>query len=192
LAWSKLVTATGPLQASDTTAKIWNNGIRLLSVSSDLPPSMYLDTKVTSASQVLEVNPITIIHLIRDSGANLGIVEPLTEWVVPRKPLNRLKILARFRLTQCQDPRDRVYAFLSLWPEEIELKPTSKPLVVDYSRTVVQIYTDTAWAILKSSGNLDILSHVQNSHSTRIPGLPSWVPDWSCGTSFTSLRIFSG
>jgi hypothetical protein len=195
-AWSKLVSATESLQASDTTTIIWNNGIRLLSVFSDPPPSMYLDAKVISASQVLEVNPMTIIHLIRDSGANFGIVDPLTEALAPLQPLNRLEILARFRLTQCQDPRDRVYAFLSLWPEETEPKPISKPLIVDYSRTVAQVYTDAAWAILKSSGNLDILSHVQNSHSTRTPGLPSWVPDWSCGTSFTSfeniLRVNKG
>jgi hypothetical protein len=194
--WSNLVSATAGLQASLNLTTIWNNGIKITSGLLAAPTPMYLVTEVISASQVLERNPVTIIHLIHEIRASLGIVDPLAHYFKPPKPLSRLEILARFRELQCQDPRDQVYAFLSLWPQALEPKPIPKRLLVDYSRTVAQVYTDAAWAILKSSENLGILSHVKKGDGTRTPGLPSWVPDWSCGTSFQAfenlLRVKKG
>ncbi|KAF4637025.1 hypothetical protein G7Y89_g1065 [Cudoniella acicularis] len=155
--WSKLVSATTSLQASLNISNIWNNAIKIALGLLASPTPMYLATEVISASEVLEINPVTIIHLIRKIRASIGIVDPLIRFSERPKVPSHLEILASFRSSQCQDPRDRVYAFLSLWPHQVlEPKPT-----VDYSRTVAQVYTDAAWVILKSSGNLGILSHVR-------------------------------
>ena len=128
--------------------------------------------------------------MISRTRGNLGFVDPLQIYAEPPGPVSRLDVLARFRASQCQDPRDRVYAFLSLWPAISKADHSPKRLLVDYSRTVAQVYTDAAWAILESCQDLGILSHVTKSDDKgpRTPYLPSWVPDWSCGTSFYSFE----
>lgn len=179
--WSKLVSATQSLRGSIALSTIWNNGVRMSSRSTTSQTPMYLDTSVISSSQILEINPVAIIHVLANTRASHGLQDPLFQYFEFPKLVSPLEILTRFRASQCQNPRDRVYAFLSLWPGLNKLS-------VDYSRTVAQVFTDAAWAILKSSGNLSLLSHVTKQNGTRTPGLPSWVPDWSCGTSFHAFE----
>ena len=142
---------------------------------------MYLDTSVISSSQILEINPVAIIQVLANTRASHGLQDPLFTYLEFPNLVSPLELLTRFRTSQCQDPRDRVYASLSLWPGP--KKPS-----VDYSRTVAQVFTDAAWVILNTSGNLSLLSHVTKHNGVRIPGLPSWVPDWSCGTSFHAFE----
>jgi len=84
--------------------------------------------------------------------------------------------LSRGRSYEASDPRDHIYAFLShpstVWEGKLILQPY-------YTKTVRELYIEVALQILKSSGNLNLLTEVEhilkvdlNSH------FPSWVPQW--------------
>jgi hypothetical protein len=86
-----------------------------------------------------------------------------------------LELLVRFWESECSDPRDKVYALLSLCRDQTVLQ--SVP--VDYSKSVAEVYTETAREILRSMGNLDLLSYSLKNRNSGSLLLPSWVPDWS-------------
>jgi hypothetical protein len=48
---------------------------------------------------------------------------------------------------------------------------------------------DTAWYILGSTGNLELLSEVPDSSWTRIEDLPTWIPDWSVQLRPDKLKL---
>lgn len=83
------------------------------------------------------------------------------------------------RLTDATDPRDKVYAFLSLASRKSSPAPELISIKPDYQTRVQRVYTEAAAALLRSSGDLYLLSHVQDQSVTKIRGLPSWVPDYS-------------
>jgi hypothetical protein len=72
---------------------------------------------------------------------------------------------------RASDPRDHVFALLGIAADAKELG-----IRVDYSHSVIQVFTYATMALF-SQGYLNVLSYFQSSK--RIPGLPSWVPDWS-------------
>ncbi|KAL6712163.1 hypothetical protein ACN47E_000040 [Coniothyrium glycines] len=83
-----------------------------------------------------------------------------------------LLALIRARNYHCQDPRDKVYSALGLG--EAKIFP-------DYEVSVADAYIAAAKYIVEHSDNLFILTCVEGEEfqSKEIPGLPSWVPDWS-------------
>ena len=82
-------------------------------------------------------------------------------------------ILLRYKNRECYDPRDKIYGMLGLASEEIVslIKP-------DYTTPASQVYENAALTIMRKYGNMDIMSHIIDGPS-RMPNLPSWVPDWS-------------
>lgn len=88
--------------------------------------------------------------------------------------LNAVYLLHRTRLTNCTDPRDKIYSLLALLPEA-----DRKVVKVDYSvnNTVQTVYTDFAQHLVRSGQGMKLLYHAGTSR--KIPGLPTWVPDWS-------------
>lgn len=104
--------------------------------------------------------------------------------------------LIRARSFRTTDPRDKVYALLGIEKRSLarrilppEISPaidTSTPLrphalFPDYFRSARTVYTEAATYILSVSSDLLILAHAEGSDFRSIPGLPSWVPDWSVG-----------
>ncbi|KAF5983611.1 heterokaryon incompatibility het-6 [Fusarium coicis] len=111
-----------------------------------------------------------------------------------------LKILEDTRTCGATDPRDKLYAILPLldrhheemkeelegykerWDyneqelEELVIRQRRRNVQVNYNHPVSRVYTDLAILLMGSVG-LDILSHVVKESA--IPGLPTWVPDWS-------------
>jgi len=84
------------------------------------------------------------------------------------------------RHTEATDPRDKVYAFLGLSDmETASQRMRVRPIVADYALPVQEVYSNAATNLLLSSGNLGLLSQVQDASRTKITGLPSWVPDFS-------------
>ncbi|KAL2687588.1 hypothetical protein Neosp_005149 [[Neocosmospora] mangrovei] len=69
------------------------------------------------------------------------------------------------------NPKDKIYAFLSMAKDRQQLGITPQ-----YSLTDRQVYIDTAARILKNAHSLHLLSSVFPSKAI---DLPSWVPDWS-------------
>jgi hypothetical protein len=78
-----------------------------------------------------------------------------------------------FGSTDCWDPRDKVYAALSM----LGSQDRSLGITPDYARGVEELYTDVARRVILCSQRLDLFSTCVLS-STGMQ-LPSWVPDWS-------------
>ncbi|KAF2246908.1 HET-domain-containing protein [Trematosphaeria pertusa] len=77
--------------------------------------------------------------------------------------------LSDFRHCNSSDPRDKVYALLGIIQWE---KGDIAPPVVDYGRGYLSIYLDTARTILRTTGDLSILSLVGDEPHTL------WYPNW--------------
>ncbi|OJD36452.1 heterokaryon incompatibility protein [Diplodia corticola] len=86
-----------------------------------------------------------------------------------------LRHLLQYNLnTQATNLRDKVIALLGLTSQECR-----DALVPDYSKSITQIYAETAKYIIQSTGDLNILATNTNSDRKSSPPLPSWVPDWA-------------
>lgn len=70
------------------------------------------------------------------------------------------------------EPEDMVYGLAALANSRSEYK-----MSIDYSLSASKIYIDLAKKELKHCKTLEILTRVQSG--SNLPGLPSWVPDWS-------------
>lgn len=79
---------------------------------------------------------------------------------------------------RCQDPSDKVYAFLSLasnrWRDEID---------IDYKKSFKTLYMEVVRVDAIISKSLRILGLVTHNHLST-SNLPSWVPDWSISEHF--------
>lgn len=77
---------------------------------------------------------------------------------------------------QCQDPRDKVFGFYYLFPEELIDR-----ISIDYGRSVAEVYTEVTWHFINHDQALQCINlgdgwKLPSRPST--PGLPSWVPDY--------------
>ncbi|PQE31796.1 heterokaryon incompatibility protein [Rutstroemia sp. NJR-2017a WRK4] len=81
-------------------------------------------------------------------------------------------ILARNRKRKASDPRDKVYAFLSLCPVDVR-----ETLRTDYDADLVDCYAWPTINDIRKSRNLGALSHALRYEACA--HLPSWVSDWS-------------
>ncbi|KAF1953696.1 HET-domain-containing protein [Byssothecium circinans] len=98
--------------------------------------------------------------------------------------LSLLEILDSARWLDVTDPRDRIYAFLSL----LELNNTKMHLLSvqpNYTVPYIHVYRDFALEYLRKFEDLDILHFLHNDNSTLECELTSWIPRWN-------LRLYSG
>ena len=73
----------------------------------------------------------------------------------------------------CSDPRDRIYAMLSLLnrdERDIKIDP-------DYTKSTWQVYQDLVFGFIEGRGTPELLRHcdLQNDRSAE---MPTWVPNW--------------
>jgi hypothetical protein len=92
---------------------------------------------------------------------------PLSE--NPRQAFARLLDLAIS--VECTDPRDKVYALLGLFPNEVACL-----IHPDYTLSPAAVYTMAAYTFMEAYFNLDLL---RESNPWGQAGCPSWVPDWT-------------
>jgi hypothetical protein len=121
-----------------------------------------------------------------------------------------LSLLCLLRDNQATKPVDKVYALLGLPTRSSSPSTTTTStststsernaslgydpdlLIIDYSAPVQEVYISLAQSIILATHKLDIIRACQES---AMPGLPSWVPDWSrawkgaTGTSFLQRQI---
>ncbi|KIN00196.1 hypothetical protein OIDMADRAFT_145702 [Oidiodendron maius Zn] len=83
------------------------------------------------------------------------------------------------------DPRDKIFALCGLASDD---GPEGLDVNIGYSTTAQEVYKAFATAILKTSYCMDLLSVPRLPVGQRLPGLPSWVPDWSAASASISLR----
>lgn len=88
-------------------------------------------------------------------------------------------LLFATRACEATDPRDKVFALLGVYKPNIICAPEA-----DYSKSVEDVFVETAVFCLRSSNNLGILSLAGS------PGglLPSWVPGLSIKSSMPRLK----
>ncbi|KAH8662442.1 heterokaryon incompatibility protein-domain-containing protein [Xylariales sp. PMI_506] len=123
-----------------------------------------------------------------------------------------LSMLKETRHCGATDARDKVYALLPLleWEQERMRARRAKQIqdpeydperdfhndaveettriTADYSRSVQQVFTDVALLLLPKVG-LGLLDNVLDLSA--VPGLPSWVPDWSAPARYKHQGIMA-
>ncbi|KIW03032.1 uncharacterized protein PV09_05685 [Verruconis gallopava] len=86
-------------------------------------------------------------------------------------PLGRL--LRQTKHCKCSDPRDRIYAMLSI----LQKSERDMKLEVDYSLTTAEVYQNLVLRYIEHFKSLKILASCEMQDGP--PSMPSWVPDWS-------------
>jgi len=81
------------------------------------------------------------------------------------------KILLDTRSMSASDPRDRVFALLSLLGSSLNIRDK----LIDYSQSSERVFTSVGNLLLSQVGLL-LLTATRHSH---VREMPSWVPDWS-------------
>jgi hypothetical protein len=78
------------------------------------------------------------------------------------------------RKTHCLDPRDRIYAILSLLPKDV-----SAGIVPNYSKAPEEVFKNTVLQEINTTQRLDILALCRFIDPASVLPLPSWVFDFS-------------
>jgi hypothetical protein len=96
-------------------------------------------------------------------------------------------VIHNFIHTHCTDPRDYIFAFISLANVSCSVQP-------DYTKTVSRVFLESTTAMIQRTKTLNVICQSYNSeHSVSRPDrrsdeiIPSWVPDWSSRSSFETL-----
>lgn len=91
------------------------------------------------------------------------------------------------RLLFSTDPRDKLYAFLGHLGEGLNDDSLLKP---SYSKTIADVFTDITLFFIQRDMCLSIfqLHYNETRSGPEIPGLPTWVNDW---TQITGLQPFT-
>ncbi|KAI1449443.1 heterokaryon incompatibility protein-domain-containing protein [Annulohypoxylon stygium] len=93
-----------------------------------------------------------------------------------RGPMNILSLLRHNRSRFCANERDKVYAILGL----SDLRNSAHPgTIVDYHKSVPEVYIGIVQAIIDSSLSLEVLCSANLAETTSMSDLPSWVPNWA-------------
>ncbi|KAI1373742.1 heterokaryon incompatibility protein-domain-containing protein [Hypoxylon crocopeplum] len=121
---------------------------------SDLPANAYSVMALVTRRQHRRGEQIRLAELLFQSG------------IAPQRPHY-----------SASDPRDIVFALLGVISDGRQLG-----LVVDYSRTLVEVYASATKALIRDGDLHEDPFHldrcVPRGDSERPDGLPSWVPDW--------------
>lgn len=96
-----------------------------------------------------------------------------------------LLALSSLRGYQASNPRDKVYAALGM---PTKFLPQGEDIIMrpDYSLSTAQVYQQATSVLIQKLPFLAILSHVEDRSLRKLPGLPSWVPDFSTNSVTTT------
>lgn len=92
-------------------------------------------------------------------------------------------LIAKTRHCKCADPRDRVFAVLSLCTDTAKMG-----IEVDYTKTVVEVYKDALFCFLRRTECL-MLEDMRPGGA--LVGAPSWVPNWTIPNSCYPIQHLS-
>jgi hypothetical protein len=93
-------------------------------------------------------------------------------------------LLERTKGCKCSDPRDRVFALLSL----LDDNERGCAIDPDYTKSVSDVYKETMVKIIKISDDWEIFGSVEMDEG--VIRIPSWIPDWSVPRRSASLPHF--
>ncbi|RYC55067.1 hypothetical protein CHU98_g11137 [Xylaria longipes] len=86
--------------------------------------------------------------------------------------ISLVPLLVLSRKFLAHDPRDKLYALLSLAKDGRTLIPTP-----DYSQTAEHVFFDTARCMIEDHDRTDVILLAHRTRGRR--NLPSWAPDWA-------------
>lgn len=140
---------------------------------------LYGILRLKKISEIRNGNMSISERIITKSAAFLGTKSQATSeqllWALKVRP-----VLDGFRMLECAEPVDKIYAALPL------VLPRNHPaLVPDYNLPVAEVYTRIAECFIENEKCLSILASRSGSDLT----IPSWVPDWRCGSEADELCI---
>ncbi|KAM6524462.1 hypothetical protein FSOLCH5_005064 [Fusarium solani] len=147
---------------------------------------------IGSLRQTLEEYRVLNLERLHRRDSQLGVeeIKELTD------KFDLENLITGIRDQDATDPRDKVYAVLSMSFRDSSLAPRPS-----YSQPARDLYVKTAEYFMRSWGGapiLDVLSFVQpiaselpppwqDRASRRVEGLPSWVPDWTLPLMYPPL-----
>lgn len=97
-------------------------------------------------------------------------------------------LLAATSYLLAEDPRDYIFAPLAIVGRYfISESLVGETITTDYSQDAVTIYTTISSRFLRQTPLLSLISEVKNGIKNDMPGIPSWVPNFSYRLSGSSL-----
>ena len=138
------------------------------------------------------MNSLDVIQFIRNYRSR---------WMEKGSGYSILDLLVNSHFSQASEPRDRLFALLALAPDVNRTGETNPSISLrpDYSKYLLETYTDFALQCLRSSPTMDLL-HCAGSFRNTLPatgnpyldtdgpmGYPSYVPDWTARRRYMPL-----
>jgi hypothetical protein len=144
-----------------------------------LGAALYTHHSAGCCKEVAQALPPDQEKVVTDSCKKIKIIDHL-RWQSQIEPLRRpdpmlfglLSLLTQFRDRKASDPRDKVYALLSMtWTP-----PSRTPIVPDYSLSETKVFCTAALESIYTTQSLAMFS-TELGRKFR-SDLPSWAPDW--------------
>jgi hypothetical protein len=82
-------------------------------------------------------------------------------------------LLSETQYSKCTDPRDRIFALLSL----LNPRDPAAAIEPDYKKNVSEVYTEVFLRYCKKAGHLRLMQRCELADETI--GIPTWLPNWS-------------
>jgi hypothetical protein len=83
-------------------------------------------------------------------------------------------ILLKHHARYCSNPRDKIYAFISLAPKNV-----GQSLCVEYGLPVMDVYKEAFLACWQAAHRVDSLGACGMLETKKSSPSPTWVPDWT-------------
>jgi hypothetical protein len=159
-------------------------------------------SQITSASRVLKETSLgTLLNEMMEDRDRTTIGEPSTtsqyisnpianqfrfhDYKNQVSPLTLERLLADSRYFGATKAEDRVFAVLNMWkPSSRKRKRGSDAeeetaVFILKNNIPAEVYERASIVAIRETGNLNLLSLVEDRNWRSLPGLPSWVPDFS-------------
>ena len=95
--------------------------------------------------------------------------------------------MCRFSGRNCSDPRDYIYALLNITTD------TKARIVADYRKSVQEVFTEAARAMILETGDLMAILPAGNNNNNRDRwhGAPNWVPNWATSLTMNIRDLYN-
>ena len=179
----------------------WFSRVWVLQEATVVEPTLYvcggysIESKdLLTAARYLSNCPWTIHH-----GLGVTVEESVAIFTPPIRRVNDYALLVLYhmierrhdygsrlataiiqcRISKSSDPRDKIYAFLGYFDGPQSERQSYSLMFPDYRKPVSRIYFEATDYLMRNTGDLLVLSMVEDSLYRKQRDLPSWVPDYS-------------
>jgi Heterokaryon incompatibility protein (HET) len=167
-------------------------------------------SQITSASRVLKETSLGALLNETMEDRDRTIREPRTaseyitnpianqfrfyEYKIQASPLTLERLLADSRYFGAKEAQDRVFAVLNIWKPKWDRADADEKTAAFIMKSTIpaEVYERASIVAIRETKDLNLLSLVEDKGRPdrrwqRLPGLPSWVPDFSSPPVWTPL-----